>query len=191
MNATATAPTSINLFGLDRAGLEALFAERYGSKPFHARQILKWIYHRGVRDPQAMTDLSQRIRDDLTANATFALPEVVERFASQDGTLKWVVRVAGGSCVETVMIPERGRNTLCVSSQVGCMLDCTFCSTGKQGFSGNLSTADIIGQLVIANADMAERGEAVTNVVFMGMGEPLLNFCLLYTSDAADESSSV
>ena len=175
MNAPSTSP-AINLFGLDRAALEALFKERYDAKAFHARQVLKWIYHRGIRDPQEMTDLSQKIRDDLSAHATFELPEVVERFASKDGTLKWVVRVANGSCVETVMIPERGRNTLCVSSQVGCMLDCTFCSTGKQGFNGNLSTADIIGQLVIANADMAARNEAVTNVVFMGMGEPLLNF---------------
>mgnify|MGYP000162117153 CR=1 FL=1 len=120
MNAPSTSP-AINLFGLDRAALEALFKERYGAKPFHARQVLKWIYHRGIRDPQEMTDLSQKIRDDLSANVTFELPEVVERFASKDGTLKWVVRVANGSCVETVMIPERGRNTLCVSSQVGCM----------------------------------------------------------------------
>ncbi|MEM1230069.1 MAG: 23S rRNA (adenine(2503)-C(2))-methyltransferase RlmN [Pseudomonadota bacterium] len=166
----------MNLFGLDRAATEALFQERYGGKPFRARQFLKWVYHRGVRDPQAMTDLAQAVRDDLSRTTSFALPEVVARHASKDGTLKWVVRVAGGSCVETVMIPEKGRNTLCVSSQVGCALDCSFCSTGKQGFSGNLSTADIIGQLVIANADMAARGEAVTNVVFMGMGEPLLNF---------------
>lgn len=166
----------LNLFGLDRAAMEALFAQRYGGKPFRARQVMKWIYHRGVRDPQAMTDLAQKVRDDLTATTSFELPEIVSRHASKDGTLKWVVRVAGGSCVEMVMIPERGRNTLCVSSQVGCALDCSFCSTGKQGFSGNLTTADIVGQLVIANADMAQRGEAVTNVVFMGMGEPLLNF---------------
>ncbi len=190
-NKVADATQPLNLFGLDRNAIEALFAQRYGGKPFRARQFMKWVYHRGVQDPMAMTDLALNLREDLAATTHFELPEVVERQVSKDGTRKWVVRVAGGSCVETVMIPERGRNTLCVSSQVGCMLDCTFCSTGKQGFSGNLSTADIIGQLVLANADMATQGEAVTNVVFMGMGEPLLNFeavlpaCSLLMDDLA------
>ncbi|MGI9327250.1 MAG: 23S rRNA (adenine(2503)-C(2))-methyltransferase RlmN [Pseudomonadales bacterium] len=187
----ADATQSLNLFGLDRDAIEALFAQRYGGKPFRARQFMKWVYHRGVQDPMAMTDLALNLREDLAATTHFDLPEVVERQVSKDGTRKWVLRVAGGSCVETVMIPERGRNTLCVSSQVGCMLDCTFCSTGKQGFNGNLSTADIIGQVVLANADMAAQGEAVTNVVFMGMGEPLLNFeavlpaCSLLMDDLA------
>lgn len=165
----------LNLYGLDRLAIERLFAERYGGKPFRARQFLKWVYHRGVTDPQQMTDLAQAIRDDLSATTRFALPEIVTRAESKDGTIKWVVRVNGGNCVEMVMIPEKGRNTLCVSSQAGCVLDCSFCSTGKQGFSGNLTTAEIIGQVVIANADLATRGESVTNVVFMGMGEPLLN----------------
>ncbi|MEM9743669.1 MAG: 23S rRNA (adenine(2503)-C(2))-methyltransferase RlmN [Pseudomonadota bacterium] len=165
----------MNFFGLDRLGIENLFAERYGGKPFRARQFLKWVYHQGVRDPQAMTNLAQTVRDDLSAIGEFALPEVVHRAKSQDGTVKWAIRVAGGNTVETVLIPDRGRNTLCVSSQAGCVLDCSFCSTGKQGFSGNLSTAEIIGQLLIANAELAAQGEAVSNVVFMGMGEPLLN----------------
>lgn len=171
----ASTASPINWFGLDRRAIEQLFAERFGDKPFRARQFLKWVYHQGVRDPQAMTNLSQKVRDELAAIGHFALPEIVQRLESADGTIKWVVRVAGGNSVETVMIPERGRNTLCVSSQAGCALDCSFCSTGKQGFSGNLTTAEIIGQLLIANADLAQRGEAVTNVVFMGMGEPLLN----------------
>jgi 23S rRNA (adenine2503-C2)-methyltransferase len=165
----------VNLFGLDRAGLEAFFLGQ-GEKPFRARQVLKWIYHAGVIDFDEMTDLSRRQRDRLKAMAVLSLPEVVERHESRDGTIKWAMRVSNGNCVETVLIPERGRNTLCVSSQVGCMLDCSFCSTGKQGFNGNLSAADIIGQLWLANRELSARGQAVTNVVLMGMGEPLLNF---------------
>jgi 23S rRNA (adenine2503-C2)-methyltransferase len=165
----------VNLFGLDRAGLEAFFLGQ-GEKPFRARQVLKWVYHAGVIDFDEMTDLSRAQRDRLKAMAVLSLPEVVERHESRDGTIKWAMRVSNGNCVETVLIPERGRNTLCVSSQVGCMLDCSFCSTGKQGFNGNLSAADIIGQLWLANRELAARGQAVTNVVLMGMGEPLLNF---------------
>jgi 23S rRNA (adenine2503-C2)-methyltransferase len=124
----------------------------------------------------AMTDLAKSFREALASHATFQLPEVVSRDESADGTTKWVVRVANGNCVEMVLIPDRGRNTLCVSSQVGCMLDCSFCSTGKQGFNGNLATSDIVGQVYIANRELNARGEAVSNVVLMGMGEPLLNF---------------
>ena len=138
--------------------------------------MLKWVYHAGVIDFDEMTDLSRAQRDRLKAMAVLSLPEVVERHESRDGTIKWAMRVSNGNCVETVLIPERGRNTLCVSSQVGCMLDCSFCSTGKQGFNGNLSAEDIIGQLWLANRELAARGLAVTNVVLMGMGEPLLNF---------------
>jgi 23S rRNA (adenine2503-C2)-methyltransferase len=170
---TDAAPT--NLFGLDRPGLEAFFVA-HGEKAFRARQVMKWVYHAGVIDFECMTDLSKRQRDRLQAIATLGLPEIVSRHESRDGTIKWAVRVANGNCVETVLIPERGRNTLCVSSQVGCMLDCSFCSTGKQGFNGNLSAADIIGQVWLVNRELATRGEAVTNVVLMGMGEPLLNF---------------
>jgi 23S rRNA (adenine2503-C2)-methyltransferase len=171
----AEAAAPVNLFSLDRAGLERFFAA-HGEKPFRARQVMKWVYHAGVLDFQAMTDLSLRSRERLTEMATLRLPEVVTRQASRDGTIKWAMRVGNGNNVETVLIPERGRNTLCVSSQVGCMLDCSFCSTGKQGFNGNLEAADIIGQVWLVNRELAGRGERVTNVVLMGMGEPLLNF---------------
>ena len=176
----------VNLFSLSRAQMEAFFVEQ-GEKAFRARQIMKWMYHRGVLDVDAMTDLSKRQRAWLKEVARFDLPEVVTRKESRDGTVKWIVRVANGNCVETVLIPDKGRNTLCVSSQVGCMLDCSFCSTGKQGFNGNLSTSDIVGQVWLADAELRARaapGEVVrpgepggvTNVVLMGMGEPLLNF---------------
>ncbi len=165
----------INLFGLNRGMLEKFVGE-LGGRPFRARQVMRWAYHGGVQDFADMTDLAKTFRSELSARAEFSLPEVVSRRASADGTIKWVVRVANGNCVETVLIPDRGRNTLCVSSQVGCMLDCSFCATGKQGFNGNLSAADIVGQVYLANADLAARAEAVTNVVLMGMGEPLLNF---------------
>jgi 23S rRNA (adenine2503-C2)-methyltransferase len=171
----APLPDRVNLFSLSRAQMERFFVE-HGEKAFRARQIMKWAYHHGVVDFQAMTDLSKRQRDWLSAIARFTTPEVVNRRESRDGTIKWVVRVANGNCVETVLIPERGRNTLCVSSQVGCMLDCSFCSTGKQGFNGNLDTADIVGQVWLADRELCRRGEKVTNVVLMGMGEPLLNF---------------
>ncbi len=164
-----------NLLGLTREALEALCARADG-KPYRAHQIMKWAYHQGCLDFDGMTNLSKAFRGWLAEHASFALPEVIDTRYSKDGTIKWAMRVAGGSAVETVLIPDRGRNTLCVSSQVGCMLDCTFCSTGKQGFNGNLTAAEIVGQVWIANEALKERGEAVSNVVFMGMGEPLLNF---------------
>ncbi len=164
-----------NLFDFSRVQMEQFFVER-GEKAFRARQVMKWAYHQGELDFERMTDLSKRQRAWLADVARFALPEPVVRRESRDGTIKWVVRVANGNCVETVLIPDRGRNTLCVSSQVGCMLDCSFCSTGKQGFNGNLSTGEIIGQVWLADRELRERGETVTNVVLMGMGEPLLNF---------------
>ena len=167
--------TMLNLYGLDRAGLEALFVE-HGLQRFRGRQLMKWVYHMGQTDFQQMTDLPQTMRNWLTEHACFELPDVVERFESVDGTCKWLIEVGPDNLVETVLIPDRGRNTLCVSSQVGCMLDCRFCSTGKQGFNGNLTTAQIVGQVLIANAWLAQRNESVTNIVLMGMGEPLLNF---------------
>lgn len=136
---------------------------------------MKWAYHRQELEFAAMTDVSKAHRAWLKDHASLTLPEVVARQVSRDGTTKWVVRVANGNCVETVLIPDRGRNTLCVSSQVGCTLDCSFCATGKQGFNGNLSTADIIGQVWLAERELREKGENVSNVVLMGMGEPLLN----------------
>ena len=167
--------TPVNLLGLSRARFEAFMTER-GQKPFRARQLMKWIYHQGVRDFSGMTDLSVKLRAELAEQACVELPRVVTQAVSADGTRKWVVEAGNGNHVETVLIPDRGRNTLCVSSQVGCVLDCSFCSTGKQGFNGNLTTAEIIGQVLIANEALAEIGENVTNVVLMGMGEPLLNF---------------
>jgi len=164
-----------NLFDLTRSGLEA-FTAQVDDKPYRTHQIMKWAYHQRQLDFDGMTNLSKAYRGWLAEHAEFKAPEVVARYDSVDGTVKWVVRVANGNCVETVLIPDKGRNTLCVSSQVGCMLDCTFCSTGKQGFNGNLTTAEIIGQVWLANDMLVERGESVTNVVLMGMGEPLLNF---------------
>ncbi|MGD8416474.1 MAG: 23S rRNA (adenine(2503)-C(2))-methyltransferase RlmN [Pseudomonadales bacterium] len=164
-----------NLFDLPRAQMEA-FTAAVDDKPYRTHQIMKWAYHHRQLDFEGMTNLSKRFRGWLGEHAQFRPPEVVARHDSVDGTVKWVVRVGNGSCVETVLIPDRGRNTLCVSSQVGCMLDCTFCSTGKQGFNGNLSTGEIVGQVWLANEMLAQKGESVTNVVLMGMGEPLLNF---------------
>jgi 23S rRNA (adenine2503-C2)-methyltransferase len=164
-----------NLFDLTREQMEA-FTARVDDKPYRTHQIMKWAYHQRELDFAGMTNLSKAFRGWLAEEAEYRLPEVVTCRESADGTVKWVVRVSNGNCVETVLIPDRGRNTLCVSSQVGCMLDCTFCATGKQGFNGNLSTGEIIGQVWLANDWLAERGETVTNVVLMGMGEPLLNF---------------
>lgn len=167
--------TPVNLFDLTRERMEA-FTAAVDDKPYRTHQIMKWAYHQRQLDFDAMTNLSRAFRSWLTEQAAYRLPEVVARHESVDGTVKWVVRVGNGNCVETVLIPDRGRNTLCVSSQVGCMLDCSFCSTGKQGFDGNLSTGEIVGQVWLANDWLAGRGETVTNVVLMGMGEPLLNF---------------
>lgn len=168
-------PERINLYGLDRGQLESLFIE-HGLQAFRGRQLMKWVYHQGRTDFAAMTDLPKNMRTWLAENACFDLPEVASYRVSKDGTAKWLLNVGQGNFVETVVIPEKGRNTLCVSSQIGCMLDCSFCSTGKQGFSGNLPAEVILGQMVIANQMLAEKGERVTNVVLMGMGEPLLNF---------------
>lgn len=165
----------LNLFDLPRADLEA-FTSAVDDKPYRTHQIMKWAYHQRQLAFDGMTNLSKAFRGWLTDNSEFRTPEVVARYDSVDGTVKWIVRVGNGNCVETVLIPDKGRNTLCVSSQVGCMLDCTFCSTGKQGFNGNLTTGEIVGQVWLANQMLAERGETVSNVVLMGMGEPLLNF---------------
>ena len=165
----------INLYGLDRLQLETLFKEQ-GLQAFRARQLMKWVYHQGRTDFAAMTDLPLSMRDWFAENACFELPEVAQFHQSKDGTVKWILDVGDKNLVETVLIPDRGRNTLCVSSQIGCMLDCSFCSTGKQGFNGNLAAATIVGQMVLANAHLASQAETVTNVVMMGMGEPLLNY---------------
>ena len=169
----------INLLGLTQPKLEAFF-EELGEKRFRAGQVMKWIHHFGVDNFDDMTNVGKALRDKLKARAEIRGPEVVSEDISADGTRKWVVRVASGSCVETVYIPQNGRGTLCVSSQAGCALDCSFCSTGKQGFNSDLTAAEIIGQVWIANKSFgtvpAKVDRAITNVVMMGMGEPLLNF---------------
>jgi len=166
-----TAPKT-NLLGMNRHGLERFFAG-LGEKPFRARQLLQWIYQRGVTDFQSMTDLSRDLRARLVGCASITPPKVLSEQRSVDGTIKWLLSLPGGSAVETVFIPEPERATLCISSQVGCMLNCTFCSTATQGFSRNLSAAEIIGQVWLADQRTADR--RITNVVLMGMGEPLLN----------------
>lgn len=168
-----------NLLGLTQPQLEAFF-ESIGEKRFRAGQVMKWIHHFGVDDFDAMTNIGKALREKLKVCAEIRGPEVVSQSISSDGTRKWVVRVASGSCVETVYIPQNGRGTLCVSSQAGCALDCSFCSTGKQGFNSDLTAAEIIGQVWLANKSFGtvpgKADRAITNVVMMGMGEPLLNF---------------
>ena len=169
----------VNLLGLTRVQLTAFFAD-IGEKPFRAQQVMKWIHHHGVLDFEQMTNLSKDLRTRLAAVAEVRAPEVVSCHDSVDGTRKWLVRSIEGGLIETVLIPEGGRATLCVSSQVGCSLDCSFCSTGKQGFERDLTAADIIGQVWLAidsyGAFATGSDRVVTNVVMMGMGEPLLNF---------------
>ena len=169
----------VNLLGLTLAQMEAFFLE-IGEKKFRAQQVLKWIHHAGVTDIAEMTNLGVALRAKLQGIAEVRPPEIVSQHDSVDGTRKWVIRVDGGGMVEAVLIPEAKRATLCVSSQVGCSLDCSFCSTGKQGFQRDLSAAEIIGQvwLAIKSYDAFQRGNGriVSNVVMMGMGEPLLNF---------------
>lgn len=171
--------TKTNLLGLSPVKLEAFFAE-LGEKRFRATQVLKWIHQLGAESFDEMTNISKALRQKLSDVAEIRPPEVVSQDISRDGTRKWVIRVEGGSCVETVLIPDGDRKTLCISSQVGCSLNCSFCSTGKQGFNRNLTAAEVIGQVYIAIKSFgpmdpsAER--RVTNVVLMGMGEPLMNF---------------
>ncbi|GAA4648519.1 23S rRNA (adenine(2503)-C(2))-methyltransferase RlmN [Kistimonas scapharcae] len=168
-----------NLLGLTQSKLEEFFIS-IGEKKFRAQQVMKWIHHFGVDNFDEMSNVSKALRERLKACAEIRGPEVVSCDFSADGTRKWVVRVSSGSCVETVYIPDGKRGTLCVSSQAGCALDCSFCSTGKQGFNSDLTVAEIIGQVWLAaksfNSVPAKSDRAITNVVMMGMGEPLLNF---------------
>ncbi len=166
-----------NLLGMSRPKLEAFFVER-GEKSFRASQLLKWVHGRGVADFSAMTDLSKDLRARLLREACLAMPRLVTERCSGDGTRKWVLALDDGNAIETVFIPESGRGTLCVSSQVGCALDCTFCATARQGFNRNLDAAEIIAQLWFARRALQDPpggASPVTNVVLMGMGEPLLN----------------
>jgi 23S rRNA (adenine2503-C2)-methyltransferase len=182
----------VNLLGLPRAELEAFVATRLGAKPFRARQLMKWIYRRGAADFSAMTDLSQDFRSQLSAVARIAVPEIVAEQVSSDGTRKWMLRMDEVQGIETVYIPEPDRGTLCISSQVGCAMDCSFCSTAQQGFNRNLSVAEIVGQVWLAHRELTAHADGsddargasgrsgargnITNIVFMGMGEPLANY---------------
>ena len=173
-----SANTPANLFGCERSRLEQFFIQR-GENKFRAQQWFQWVYQRGIIDVDAMTDLSRSLRASLISDTELTLPAIESENVSQDGTIKWLLRVDNGNAIETVFIPEKSRGTLCISSQVGCALDCTFCATARQGFNRNLTAAEIIGQVWIADQRLRALGNskhAITNVVFMGMGEPLLNF---------------
>jgi 23S rRNA (adenine2503-C2)-methyltransferase len=179
---TSSATTATNLLGLPRPALEAFVAE-VGSKPFRARQLMNWVYKRGESSFEAMTDLAKDFRTRLAERACIATPQIVTSQQSADGTRKWVLRADTSQAFEMVFIPEPDRGTLCISSQVGCALDCSFCSTAQQGFNRNLTTAEIVGQVWLANRELAgsfahdtARARIVSNVVLMGMGEPLANF---------------
>ena len=173
-----TTPNVPNLLGLDRDALEAFFAS-IGEKKFRATQVMKWIHQLGITDFQQMNNLSKDLRNQLSETSCIQNIEVAEDLISTDGTRKWLLRLHDGNHIEAVYIPEDDRGTLCVSSQVGCALDCSFCSTGRQGFNRNLTTAEIISQVWLASQLLDEEkkpGRKITNVVMMGMGEPLLNF---------------
>jgi 23S rRNA (adenine2503-C2)-methyltransferase len=182
MSTPATERT--NLLGLPRPALES-FVAQLGSRPFRARQLMNWIYKRGAREFAAMTDLAKDFRTRLAAAAEVRPPEIVSVQRSADGTVKWLLKADAAQAFEMVFIPEPDRGTLCISSQVGCALDCSFCSTAQQGFNRNLTTAEIVGQVWLAASELAREDAAagtpsaerrVTNVVLMGMGEPLANF---------------
>jgi len=168
----------VNLLGLPRAELQA-FCAGLGSKPFRARQLMNWLYKRGCNRFEDMSDLAREFRALLGARAELTLPEIVTEQRAGDGTRKWLLRADATQAFEMVYIPESDRGTLCISSQVGCALDCAFCATAQQGFNRNLSTAEIVGQVWLANHELGFQpagDRAITNVVLMGMGEPLANF---------------
>jgi len=171
-------PAKINLLNFDHQMMREYFAEM-GEKPFRADQIMKWIYHFGYSDFELMTNLNKKLREKLQRNCEISAPEISKKQISEDGTIKYALKLAGGQEIETVWIPENDRATLCVSSQVGCALECTFCATAQQGFNRNLSVSEIIGQVWrVANDIGATRiagKRPITNIVMMGMGEPLLN----------------
>ena len=173
---------AINLLDHDLRGLTE-FCATIGEKPFRARQLLRWMHHYGESDFARMTDLARPLRDRLADIAVVQPPAVMSESVAADGTRKWLVAAGTGNGIETVFIPEVSRGTLCISSQVGCALECSFCSTGRQGFNRNLSTAEIIGQLWLASRALAGEPQPgkvperiISNVVMMGMGEPLTNF---------------
>lgn len=173
------ATDKLNLLGLTQSQLE-IFFESIGEKRFRAGQLMKWIHHFGIDNFDHITNFGKALKEKLKKQAEIRGPEIITQHISKDGTRKWALRVDSGNLIETVYIPQNGRGTLCVSSQSGCALDCSFCSTGKQGFHSNLTAAEIIGQVWIANKSFGtipgKIDRAITNVVLMGMGEPLLNF---------------
>jgi len=167
-----------NLLGMNQQELEAFFSD-LGEKRFRASQVMKWIHQLNVDDFQQMTNISKSMQEKLQQIAEVRTPQVIVDQLSDDGTRKWVLKLDDGNCIETVFIPDDDRGTLCVSSQVGCALDCSFCSTARQGFSRNLSSSEIVAQIWLATRLLEQElkpGRKVTNVVLMGMGEPLLNF---------------
>ena len=168
---------TVNLLDFNQQQLAEYF-QKLGEKPFRAKQLMRWIHHFGVDDFEQMTDIAKSLRTRLSAEASVVPPVVSTEQISKDGTRKWLMDVGTGNGIETVFIPEDDRGTLCISSQVGCALECTFCSTGRQGFNRNLSAAEIIGQLWIANKALSNdsHDRVISNVVMMGMGEPLANF---------------
>jgi 23S rRNA (adenine2503-C2)-methyltransferase len=173
----ATEPSKIDLLGKDHDALVAFF-ESIGEKPFRAKQVMKWIHQMGVSDFDLMTNISKSLREKLKQNAWIRSPKIITEQISDDGTIKWLIEVDQQNSIETVFIPEADRGTLCISSQVGCALDCSFCATAQQGFNRNLENWEIIAQMWAANKALGANPKAerkISNVVFMGMGEPLLN----------------
>ena len=179
----------VNLLGLPRPELTTFVAERLGAKAFRARQLMQWMYKRGASDFGAMSDLAKDFRARLGAVAKIVVPAIITEQRSADGTIKWMLRMDEIQRIETVYIPEPGRGTLCISSQVGCAMDCAFCATAQQGFNRNLTAAEIVGQVWLAHRELTAAGPAgaasanggthgrpITNIVFMGMGEPLANY---------------
>jgi len=179
MSETISINNPTNLMGLDRQAMEEYFLS-LGEKSFRAAQVMKWIHQVGVRDFAQMTNLSKTLRITLSEQAEITVPEILSDNLSEDGTRKWLLKVPGKSAIEMVFIPEESRGTLCVSSQVGCTLNCSFCATGKQGYNRDLTAAEIVGQVWLAKHLLAEQYQSdkriVSNVVMMGMGEPLMNF---------------
>ena len=175
--------TKKNILGYSLESLERFFIEINESK-FRAKQLLKWVHQKGVIDFNFMTDFNKDLRKKLNSIACLKTPKIYKEYKSNEGTIKYLIELESGSMIEMVVIPEKNRRTLCISSQAGCALQCTFCATGAQGFEKNLSSDEIIGQLWLANFNK-ENKDLITNVVFMGMGEPLLNF------DAVIESAKI
>ena len=174
LSSISTESGKLNLIGLAPDSLAKFFVG-LGEKPYRVKQIMRWLYQRVVLEFDEIPALSLRLRSQLNLVATMSLPKVIRIDHARDGTLKWVLDVGAGQAVEAVYIPEPNRSTLCISSQAGCAMDCSFCATGRRGFNRNLSAAEILGQVIIANQELAPES-SITNIVFMGMGEPLANY---------------